>query len=83
MIYRVWKDRVSIEEKFIQSVKEIRYVTDWGLREAKEAAEILRYNDDTPLHIELNEKQAQQFKDYGFTVTRKFEIDTKDIEELI
>lgn len=33
MIYRVWKDRVSIEENFIQSVKEIRYVTDWGLKE--------------------------------------------------
>lgn len=83
MIYRVWKDRVSIEENFIQSVKEIRYVTDWGLKEAKEAAEILRYNDDTPLYIELDEKQAQLFKVYGFTVTRKFEIDTKDIEELI
>jgi len=74
MLYNISKN--DIDHIFIQSIKDMRAVTGWGLRETKDICDNMR--SDKSVKIDLELLQVSQLRAYGFTVSPVFIIELDD-----
>ena len=71
--YKIFKPNC---EEFIQSIKDFRIAIGCGLKEAKEAVEIMRNGDY--ITMGLTQENVYILIDYGFIVTPLFQITIDD-----
>lgn len=75
MLVRQEDIRVSgIGDRFIDAIKEVRWLTGWGLKEAKDFCDNVRLNGPQIINVEhMDEQKVEQFannmKKIGCTVT--------------
>lgn len=67
MKYSIYKS--NIENDFIQSIKDLRSVFGYGLKETKDICDVMRYYQK-PYIIEINEQTVSCLRNYGFTVSQ-------------